>query len=122
MTAFDIIKFAEAAGLELWLEGERLRYRSPQQPDPELLNLVIQHKPEIVKVLESKTMLPRLPWQLERLVNAASNHLLTFTLSGIPDVNRYVQAWACSYLASSQRDEALKRLWEVYALWQQTTN
>lgn len=122
MSVIDIIKFAEAAGLELYLEGERLRYRSPHQPDPELLNLIIENKSEIVKVLEFKAMLPRLPWQLERLVDAASNRALHISLHGVPDTSRYVLGWACSYLTSSQREEALKRLWEVYGQWQQAKN
>jgi TubC N-terminal docking domain len=122
MTAFEIIKFAEAAGIELWVEGERLRYRSPQQPDLELLSLVIQHKSEIVKLLERDTMLPRLPWQLERLVEAACSGALVVNVHGVPDTARYVMAWAATYMVSSQRDEPLRRLWEVYQAWQTTKN
>ena len=59
----------------------------------------------------------RLPWQLERLVHAASSGLLRFSITGIPDTNRYVMAWACNYLVSDKQ-EALERLWEVYNLWQ----
>jgi hypothetical protein len=121
VNADDIIKFAEAAGLELWLESGRLRYRSPQQPDPELLNLVVRNKLEIVRLLEQKVTIPRLPWQLERLVSAASSNALTFTMQGIPEPNRYVMAWACTYLASD-KVEALKRLWEVYEQWQRSKN
>jgi TubC N-terminal docking domain len=122
VTALDIIKFAEAAGLELYLEGERLRYRSPDQPDPELLNLIAENKPEIIKVLGQDTMLLRLPWQLERLVNAAINGALFTQMRGIPDVPRYVQSWACTYLVSTQKDEALKRLWGVHSQWQREKN
>jgi hypothetical protein len=63
----------------------------------------------------------RLPWQLERLLQAASSGVLTIGVTGIPDTNRYVMAWACEYLAGDKQ-EALKRLWEVYDLWQQSTN
>jgi TubC N-terminal docking domain len=122
MNAREVIKFVESAGLELYLDGERLRYRSPQQPDPELLNLIIENKQDIIKALESKTMVPRLPWQLERLVTAAGSGALHIQFTGVPDPSRYVTAWALTYFTSSQRDEAMKHLWEVYGQWQQGTN
>jgi hypothetical protein len=117
MNAQEIVKFVEAAGLELYLEGERLRYRAPSQPDPELLNLVIQHKQDIIKILEKKSTVPRLPWQLERLLHAASSGVLRLHITGVPDTTRYVLAWGCEYLAGDSQ-EALKRLWEVYQAWQ----
>ena len=58
-----------------------------------------------------------LPWQLVRLINAASSGALAVQSTGIPDTNRYVMAWGCSYLAGDKQ-EALERLWEVYNLWQ----
>jgi hypothetical protein len=122
MNAREVIKFVEAAGMELYLDGERLRYRSPSQPDLQILNLIVENKQDIIKALESKTMVPRLPWQLERLIEAAINNTLHIQVRGVPDPSRYVQAWACSYLVSSQRDEALRRLWEVYEQWQQNKN
>ncbi|MDQ3398470.1 MAG: hypothetical protein M3511_12025 [Deinococcota bacterium] len=59
---------------------------------------------------------PRLPWQLERLISAASSGCLEATVPGVPDVGRYTLAWAASYL-TSDRDEALRRLWEVHKAW-----
>ncbi len=57
--------------------------------------------------------LPGLPFALERLVSAASSNLLAgFTFDGVPDINRYVMAWACCYLVGD-RDEALNRLRQV---------
>jgi hypothetical protein len=117
MKGSDIIKAARVAGLELYLEGERLRYRSPYPPDPVLLNLMIQHKVDIVKLLEQQIMLPRLPWQLRRLVVAASSGTLDIPICGVPNTARYVMGWACEYLVSSQPEEPLKRLWEVYEQW-----
>jgi TubC N-terminal docking domain len=61
MNAVDIIRAAEAVGVELYLEGERLRFRSLRSPDPTLLNLITQHKTDIVKLLQQQTLLPRLP-------------------------------------------------------------
>jgi hypothetical protein len=69
--------------------------------------------------------LPRLPWQLERLVRAASSDLLpegsTMLASGlVTDLNRYTLAWAASYL-TGDRDEALSRLWQARRVWQSET-
>ena len=122
MTANDIIKYVESAGLELYLEGERLKYRSPSQPDSQILNLIIENKQGIVEVLTKRSMVPRLPWQLERLVSAACDGALHIQVRGIPDPSRYVQSWALTYFTSSQRDEPLRRLWEVYQVWQQSKN
>lgn len=66
-----------------------------------------------------------LPWQLERLVSAASSDQLpkgTVTLSAglVPDLNRYTLGWAASYLVGD-RDEALSRLWQVRRVWQGET-
>lgn len=66
---------------------------------------------------DAEQTIMRLPWQLERLVQAASSGVLNISLHGVGDVTRYVMAWACSYL-TADKDEALKRLWEVYSLWQ----
>lgn len=69
--------------------------------------------------------LPPLPWQLERLVSAASSDLLPkdplMLPSGlVPDMNRYTLAWAASYLVGD-RQEALSRLWQVRRAWQRET-
>lgn len=69
--------------------------------------------------------LPRLPWQLERLVSAASSDLLpkepVMLPSGlVPDLNRYALAWAVTYLVGD-RQEALSRLWQVRRAWQGET-
>ncbi len=61
--------------------------------------------------------IPRLPWQLERLVGAASSELLTFVLPGVPNPSSYVMAWACSYLIGD-RNEAMQRLWTAFRAWQ----
>lgn len=60
--------------------------------------------------------LPCLPWQLERVLSAASSNVLNAKLPGVPDVGRYTLAWGCSYL-TGDRDEAEQRLWQVYRAW-----
>ncbi len=63
----------------------------------------------------SKDFVERLPWQLERLVSAATNDDLTIVMRGVPDINRYVMAWASTYLVGG-REEAKRRLWQVQRL------
>ena len=75
-----------------------------------------------VASVPSAEIVPRLPWQLERLISAAaSNQLPQGTVklpSGlVPDLNRYTLGWAAAYLAGD-RQEALSRLWQVRRVWQ----
>lgn len=60
---------------------------------------------------------PRLPWQLERLLSAASSGVLAADIPGVPDVPRYTLSWGCSYL-TGDRTESERRLWQVYRAWQ----
>jgi hypothetical protein len=60
--------------------------------------------------------LPCLPWQLERLLSAASSNVLTADLPGVPDPSAYTLAWGCAYL-TGDRSEAEHRLWQVYRAW-----
>lgn len=75
-------------------------------------------------ILSAKTAdtLPRLPWQLERLISAACVDVLPETVmlsSGlVTDLGRYVRAWGCSYLVGD-RDEAERRLWEAHRTWKE---
>jgi hypothetical protein len=66
--------------------------------------------------------LPRLPWQLERLISAACADVLPETVvlpSGlVTDLGRYVRAWGCTYLVSDCQ-EAERRLWQVYRAWKE---
>lgn len=79
--------------------------------------------PLMLEVARSET---RLPWQLERLVSAACADVLpkdmTKLSSGlVPDLNRYVLGWGCTYLVSD-RTEAERRLWEAHRAWQGVVN
>jgi hypothetical protein len=67
-------------------------------------------------------LLPRLPWELERLVSAASNGSLPtgsqpLETGFVPDLERYVLAWAAAYLAGATED-ATARLWDAWRTWQ----
>ena len=103
----------------------KLTYRSAAPIDAETLKNLKTRKAELLRDLLSVEMLcentldtlPRLPWQLERLVSAASCNALELELRGVPDPNRYTLAWAAAYL-TGDRDEALSRLWQVRRAWQ----
>ena len=74
---------------------------------------------------ESKT-LERLPWELERLVSAASNGILpsgSFKLESgtVPDLERYVLAWTGAYILGDTV-QALSRLWEAQKVWTHSRN
>ncbi len=79
--------------------------------------LIRNHKPDLLRELTGGAGVPRLPWQLERLVRAASSSQLQATLKGVHDPARYTLAWAAAYL-TGDREEALRRLWQVYEAWQ----
>ena len=85
-------------------------------PD-ELLAEVREHKPELVALLIAPSTVPRLPWQLERLVRAAAAGVLEVVVPGAPDPSRHVMGWACSYLLGDH-EHALARLWQVYQAWE----
>nr|VFK17277.1 MAG: non-ribosomal peptide synthase domain TIGR01720/amino acid adenylation domain-containing protein [Candidatus Kentron sp. LFY] len=65
----DLIKFVEelsAQGIELWADGERLRYRSPRNVLPQaLLGKIKEHKTEILQLLRERTLVLK-TWPEER--------------------------------------------------------
>ena len=58
-----------------------------------------QHRDDVMSPFNYSSVLP---WQLEGLVEAASSGLLRFGITGIPDTNRYVMSWGCTYLVSDK--------------------
>jgi hypothetical protein len=64
-----------------------------------------------------------LPWQLERLIAAASSTLLPHGVvllapgQFVADLNAYVTAWALTYYRGGDREHALKCLWQAHAAW-----
>ena len=121
-TAREALLLAQTEGIELWVEGDRIRYRSPHHPSPELLELLRRKKSELVPLLGGRRI-PPLPLELRPLVRAASSGLLAraaFLPSGmVPDLGRYVCAWCAAYLVgdSSGASEAIARLLEARRAW-----
>jgi hypothetical protein len=90
----------------------------PKKEDDAALTLESElAAPAEIRIGTAPDTLPRLPWQLERLVSAASSNALELELRGVHDLNRYTMAWAAAYL-TGDRDEALARLWAVHRAWQ----
>ena len=132
MTLIDVsslVQTLKSRGVTLERKPEGgVRVHSPHPLEPELLEAVKTYKLEILESLEKgfsplnkPRMLERLPWELERLVSAASNGVLpsgSFTLeSGIvPDLERYVFAWTCAYVLGDIV-HAVSRLWEAHRAW-----
>lgn len=103
----------------------RLTFKSAAPLDAETLELLRTHKAELLRDLTAADTVPRLPWQLEALLRAASSDLLPkdplMLPSGlVPNMNRHTLARAASYLVSD-RQQALSRLWQVRRAWQQET-
>ncbi len=107
------------------------RKNETDTPDFELEKLEKPTKPKSLESFESKAegirltkkpdTLPRLPWQLERLVSSAGSGQLSVELRGVSDTRAYVLACGCAYLVGD-RDEALRRLWVVHRVWQEGMN
>lgn len=117
MTASHLLSDLQSKGIAVSLRGDKLRLEPKEALTPDVLTTVREHKASLIAYLS----VPRLPWQLERLVSAASSHVLNFTMPHVGNVNHHTAAWACAYL-TGDRGEAIKRLWEVYAAWQQDKN
>ena len=116
MNTSRLLADLEAAGIRVVL---KLRVSAVQRPDPETLENLKMHKKAIIAHLSQANVVPAvpaLPQPLKCLLRAASAGSLQCELPGVRDVNRHTMAWGCSYLTGN-RDEALERLWEVYAAW-----
>jgi hypothetical protein len=118
VSAHALIQQVTQHGAVIFADAGRVRITGASKLPSPLLEQLKNNREDVLAALT----VPRLPWQLERLIGAASSHTLDLTISGTPDANRYVCAWACEYLVSSQKEEPLKRLWEVYELWQPQQN
>lgn len=118
MTADEVLALARASGLALWREGDRLLFEG-EAPSPELVSELRRHKRAILERLDG-SQVPTLPTELAPLVRAAASGTLSGAVmleSGlVPDVGRYVTAWAASYLVGD-RDHAVSRLREVRKWW-----
>ena len=113
MNPSELLTLCQKQGIKLELKDSQLVARGKLNSD--LKEMLKANRDPLRFHLLSQQTIPRLPWQLERLVMAASHNLLTFSIKGVINQNHYVMAWACAYLAGD-RQEALKRLWAVQAL------
>jgi len=100
----------------------KLTFRSEAPLDAETLSTLKARKAELLRDLTAPGAVPRLPWQLERLLAAASGGALpagTVTLEAglVTDLNGYALAWGAAYLIGDQA-EALRRLWQAHRAWQ----
>jgi hypothetical protein len=102
----------------------KLRFTSQEPLTRETLELMRAHRDELLTHVVMMSSVPRLPWQLERLISAASNGSLpkreaTELEPGqfVMDLNQYVLAWAAAYL-TGDREEALAQMWKAHRAWQ----
>lgn len=108
----------EQRGVKL---APKLTYQSSTPLDADTLALLKSNKADLLRDLTAPDAVPRLPWQLERLLAAASNGSLpagTVTLEAglVTDLNGYTLAWGAAYLVGDQA-EALRRLWQAHRVW-----
>jgi hypothetical protein len=57
MQAIEILETVSAAGGQLWLEGDKVRARLPESLRP-LVSIIREHKPELVKLLAQRPVMP----------------------------------------------------------------
>jgi hypothetical protein len=111
--AHNLIGEIQTYGATLYADAGKIRVRGASKLPEPLIEKLKERRDDVLAVLT----VPRLPWQLERLISTASSGVLNVSMRGVPDPTRYVMAWACAYLAGD-KEEALRRLWGVYSLWQ----
>jgi hypothetical protein len=126
--SLQILVEAKGVILEVNAKGNISITANPEL-EPELLEAVRAHKPRFLQLLTKAhapstdtRVMPRLPWELERLVSAAGNATLPdgsiYTPKGIiTNLNLYVLAWAAAYLTGATED-ARTHLWEAWYAWQ----
>jgi hypothetical protein len=126
-TAREILSFVDRSGGKVWLEGNKLKYKVPQDR-PELLETLKANLDMLMGFLEgqntSKTVqtLEALPQDLHALVRAASSGVLTkgtakLETGLVTDLERYVMAYACQIL-TGDRQHALENLYAALRFWQ----
>ena len=104
-------------GVSVSISGDKLKLSGTQAPPAGLLELFHKHKDALRAHLKDEGKVPRLPWQLERLIRATCQGEVKVNVPGVHDINRYTLAWVAEYLCGD-RSEALNRLWEVHNVWQ----
>jgi hypothetical protein len=113
--AHQLIKQATKHGALIYADAGKVRVKGASKLPTPLLEQLKEKRDDVLAVLT----LPRLPWQLERLVKAAINDALRdVSVRGVADTKERVKAYALEYFTGGDKAESLKQLWEVYALWQ----
>ena len=90
MSAVAALAAASAAGVEIWLDGQRLRWRAAR-PNPEVLDQLRAHKSEVLDVLAGSRCHGcgcRLAWPAP---------------VGIVHGNGRASCWDCYYAACAKR-------------------
>lgn len=116
MSPDRLVASLASKGVEL---EPKLRYRAPGPLSEDALESLHVNKQDLLRHMILRESIPRLPWQLEGLLRAASDNQLRIQIQGVPDPGRYVVAWGCAYLLGD-REQALERLWRVYREWSQS--
>lgn len=65
MTAQEVLSYLSRQGIELWMEGDKLRYRGVKRTlPPPLVALLRQHKTELQRLLQERKKNPAAPFPL----------------------------------------------------------
>jgi amino acid adenylation domain-containing protein/non-ribosomal peptide synthase protein (TIGR01720 family) len=107
MNLTELLENLSANNVELWVDGDKLRYRSPEKSlPPELLGEIKQYKPEIIRILSQSTNQgttyplshgQKALWFLYKLAPSSSAYNATYaaklvTKLDIPALNQAAQA------------------------------
>jgi amino acid adenylation domain-containing protein/non-ribosomal peptide synthase protein (TIGR01720 family) len=107
MNLTELLENLSAKNVELWVDGDKLRYRSPEKSlTPELLGEIKQYKPEIIQILSqssnqtatySLSYGQKALWSLYELVPSSTADNATYaaklvTNLNIPDLKQAAQA------------------------------
>lgn len=106
MTAQEVLSYLSRQGIELWIEGDKLRYRGVKRTlPPPLIALLRQHKTELQQLLRERKKNPAAPfplsymqkafWFLYQMNPASSAYVgsLAVSLHGPVDVKALQQAF-----------------------------
>lgn len=84
-TALELLEYIDRSGGQVWLEGERLRYRLPNGHGASLERLTVS-RDAVRDVLRSRTAKPRPAATLEPRVNLLSSEVWSALHATIPEV------------------------------------
>ncbi len=112
MTATELLQHLRYAGVELWADGERLRYDAPDHAlSEELLARLRVHKPEILELVRARGM--------QRLLLSPAQEgfwLLDALYPGFPGANEQFAIWLDGPLDVAALDVAWQRVMARHAI------